>query len=80
MSLGGTPRGWRGTGVAAQHGVYPWAGLKGPLWMHLLLTQGSLSDTLLPAHTPAKCRSFFVALELRLDVCDHDFRPKVSPQ
>ena len=72
--------GLKGTGVGAQHGAYPWAGLKGPLWMDLLFTQGSLSDTLLPAHTSAKCRSFFVALGLRLGVCEHDFHPKESPQ
>ena len=39
---------------------------QGPFWV----------DTLIPAHALEKSRSFFVALELSLDVCDHDFQPK----
>ena len=40
--------------------------------------QGFLNDTIGPAHTHTlgTGRSFSLALELRLDVCDHEFQPK----
>ena len=77
MGLGGLPApGGERTGPSAydKHGESPWVGLRGLLWTYLSLTQGSLSDTLMPAHALGKGRSFFV--ELRLGVCDHDFQPK----
>ena len=65
------------TGVSAddEHSESPWAGL-GVSWMHLSLTQGSLSDALMSAHVLGKGRSIFVALELKLDDRDHGFQLK----